>query len=59
MVYESKSSAYRCQSKFQARNDLKCDRSRQMSEKKIQTWVHARLVEMIEYNLPDLLARGK
>ncbi|MBI1258040.1 MAG: hypothetical protein GC204_11265 [Chloroflexi bacterium] len=58
MVYESKSRAYRCQSKYQARNEQKCDRYRQMSEKKIQAWVHARLVEMLKYDMPDLLARG-
>lgn len=49
---------YRCQSYEMARSEPRCDRSRHISERKVQKWVHAKLVEMLDHDMPDLLARS-
>lgn len=56
MVYGD--NAYRCESRWKARTEPKCDRFRQIKELKAQAWVSARLHEMLEHDMPDLLARG-
>ncbi len=50
---------YRCELRWKAKQEPKCDRYRQISEAEVQIWVNARLSEMLEDNMPDLLARGE
>ena len=57
MVFGGKG-MYRCQSKDTTRSDQKCDHYPNLSEKKIQAWVHQKLLEMVETGQFDLLARG-
>jgi DNA invertase Pin-like site-specific DNA recombinase len=49
--------AYRCQSKYNARTRAGCNQSRQITEKKVQSWLHGKLAEMLNTEAADLLAR--
>src|SRR5690606_34741967 len=56
---DGKYTYYRCYSKFAARvrQHPHCKVSRNISERKIQAWVNARLAEMLELNEYDYFAR--
>lgn len=51
--------SYCCRSISAVRASRRCERMRFISEKKVRAWLHARLTEMVEHDLPDLLARGE